>query len=102
MSVGSPNSGQTVVYRAEQQWCDYAKKTRQRLSDICGKCMNRPVRVQTIDGHTYEGTVVGSDSGHLHLMVRPMPNDYRFFGPFAAGAIIPLVLYELLVITLLI
>ncbi|MGG1314769.1 MULTISPECIES: hypothetical protein [Cohnella] len=102
MRVSSPESGSTIVYKADQVWCDHVRKTRKRLSGICAQCMHRPVRVQTIDGHTYEGTVIGSDAGHLYLQVNPAAGDYRFLGPFAAGSILPLVLYELLVITLLI
>lgn len=87
----------TPIYRADAQWCDQVRATREKLSRLCGQCVNRPVRVQTIDGHTYEGTVIGSGNGYLHLAVR----NHRFFGPYAASAILTLVLYELLVITLL-
>jgi len=86
------------VYQADARWCDQVRATRQRLSHICEQCRNRPVRVQTIDGHVYEGTVAGVSNMGLHLAVR----DTRFFGPMAASSILTLVLYELLVITLLI
>jgi translation initiation factor IF-1 len=85
------------IYTANSQWCDQLLKTRQMLSGICNQCMNRTVRVQTLDGHTYEGVVVGSDNSYLHIMT----GDVRFFGPYASNAILTLVLYELLVITLL-
>lgn len=88
------NSPQPLYY-ADAQWCEQVRNVRRKLYEICGHCTRRMVRVQTIDGHTYEGTVVGIDSGCLRLAVR----DQRFFG---AGFILPLVLYELLVITLLI
>ncbi|MBB6669949.1 acetyl-CoA acetyltransferase [Cohnella nanjingensis] len=90
------------MYQAEQEWVGRVKKMRQKLSGIGNSCVNRPVRVETIDGHAYEGTVVGCDGCHLHLRVNPTPQDVRFFGPLAAGSILTLVLYELLVITLLI
>lgn len=90
------------IYEADQDWVAGAKQIRQKLSDVCGAHRNRGVRVKTIDGHTYEGTVVGVDGCHLHLAVAPSAMDARFFGPFAANSILTLVLYELLVITLLI
>ncbi|MDG0811756.1 acetyl-CoA acetyltransferase [Cohnella rhizosphaerae] len=90
------------IYEADQDWVAGAKQIRQKLSDVCGAHHNRNVRVKTIDGHAYEGTVVGVDGCHLHLAVAPSAMDARFFGPFAANAILTLVLYELLVITLLI
>jgi len=92
-----PASAQPI-YRADDRWCDQVRATRQQLAHLCEQCKNRPVRVQTIDGHTYEGTVAGVGGGCLHLSVQ----DTRFFGPFAGASILPLVLYELLVITLLI
>lgn len=95
MPTGSVrNQGQ--LYYADAHWCDQVKKTRQKLANACAQCMNRRVRVQTIDGHTYEGTVVGHDHTYLHLATT---NDARFWGP---AAITTLVLFELLVITLLI
>jgi len=86
------------IYKADSQWSEQVRKTRQKLAGACGQCMNRAVRVQTLDGHTYEGVVIGSDHSYLHLMT----GDARFFGPYASNAILTLVLYELLVITLLI
>jgi hypothetical protein len=86
------------IYKADSQWSDQLRKTRQKLAGICGQCLNRTVRVQTLDGHTYEGVVVGTDHTYLHIMT----GDARFLGPYASNAILTLVLYELLVITLLI
>ncbi|WP_239615790.1 acetyl-CoA acetyltransferase [Cohnella mopanensis] len=86
------------IYKADSHWAEQIRKTRQKLAGVCGQCMNRSVRVQTIDGRTYEGVVVGSDQTYLHLMT----GDARFFGPYASNAILTLVLFELLVITLLI
>lgn len=85
------------LYQADAQWLDQVRKTRQKLSGICGQCLNRKVRVQTIDGHTYEGIVVGHDNTYLHLGTTAT-TDSRFWGP---AAITTLVLFELLVIVLL-
>jgi hypothetical protein len=86
------------IYKADSQWSDQVLRTRQKLAGICGQCMNRAVRVQTLDGHIYEGIVIGSNNSYLHIMTR----NARFLGPYASNAILTLVLYELLVITLLI
>ncbi|MCD9022239.1 hypothetical protein [Cohnella silvisoli] len=92
------NDDPAQIYKADNQWSDQVRRTRQKLAGICSQCMNRAVRVQTLDGHTYEGVVIGSDNSYLHIMT----GDARFFGPYASNAILTLVLYELLVITLLI
>ncbi|RUS49161.1 acetyl-CoA acetyltransferase [Cohnella sp. AR92] len=106
MSVRSVNQGShTVLYKAENPWVEQVKKNRRHLSELCGRHYNRPVRVQTIDGHTYEGVIVGTDGCHLHLMTQPpqsAPDGQRFYNPYQAAAITTLVLFELLVITLLI
>jgi hypothetical protein len=88
----------TQIYKADSNWPDQVRRTRQKLAGACGQCMNRTVRVETLDGHTYEGVVVGSDNTYLHLMT----GGVRFIGPYASNAIMTLVLFELLVITLLI
>jgi len=98
MPSRSAPADSTQLYKADSQWCDQMRKTRQKLAGICGQCMNRRVRIETIDGHSYEGVVVGADNTYLHLMT----GDARFFGPYASNAILTLVLFELLVITLLI
>lgn len=86
------------VYQAENGWIDRIRGTREKLAAVCGQCKHRAVRIHTVDGHVYEGTMLGVSGCHLYLGTR----DTRFFGPYAAGFILPLVLYELLVITLLI
>jgi len=101
---------EVVLYQAPQDWPHQARKIRHQLAATCGQCLHRRVRVQTVDGMVYEGIVLGTDGCHLHLATGPDalahgygPGVYgaRFFGPFAASAILTLVLYELLVITLL-
>ncbi len=96
MSARPVRSQRSQLYQADAQWLDHVKKTRQKLSGVCGQCMHRKVRVQTIDGHTYEGVVVGHDNTYLHLSTAG--TDSRFWGP---AAITTLVLFELLVIVLL-
>lgn len=74
--------------------------------------MHRRVRVHTIDGHLHEGTIVGMDGGIIYLNVEMTAGVQRAFYPFYspfysplynpyAGTILPLALYDLLVLTLL-
>ena len=99
------NSSPKRIYQADSAWSEQVKTTRQKLVDLCGRCLNRVVRVETVDGEIYEGTVVGTSGSHLYLAVQ----DKRFFSPLGYGFgfgynsfILPLVLYDLLVLTLLI
>jgi hypothetical protein len=95
---GNVRNGPVPIYQADPQWSDQVRLMRQQLTAVCGKCKNRRVRVHTVDGHIYEGTVIGHEGSMLYLAAK----DQRFFAPYAAGYILPLVLFDLLAITLLI
>ncbi|MBH5318679.1 acetyl-CoA acetyltransferase [Paenibacillus sp. GSMTC-2017] len=64
----------------------------------CGSHMHKHVRVQTLDGHIYEGMILHVDRSILYLQIM-MQDPRSFVNPY--NVILPLVLYELLVITLL-
>ena len=93
-----------VVYRADPHTVNAVMSVRHRIRQIGNQCMKRRVVVQTVDGHTYEGEVVHMDDRYLYLSV-PRELYRQFFNPFGANyynnVILPLVLYELLTITLL-
>jgi hypothetical protein len=93
-----------LLYQADPEAVEAIHRIRQAVHHCCSGCMHRRVRVQTIDGHVYEGTIAGIDQKHLYLSV-PQAADERLFYPGffnpAANVILPLVLYELLVISLL-
>jgi len=92
------------IYQADPETIQTLHNIRERVHHCCTDCMNRRVRVQTVDGQVYDGTITGMDHRHLYLSV-PQSGGYRAFYPGfynpAASVILPLVLYELLVITLL-
>ncbi|WNQ10937.1 acetyl-CoA acetyltransferase [Paenibacillus aurantius] len=86
-----------VLYQADPAVTQTLKSKRDQMYSLGQSCMNRHIRVQTIDGQVYEGTVAGIDGGHLYLEV-PTPGARSLY---YNNVILPLVLYELLVITLL-
>jgi hypothetical protein len=90
------NKSPVPIYQADLQWSEQVRNVRKQLTGICGQCINRKVRIETIDGHHYEGKVIGHQGSILYLAA----SDNRFFGPYASSYIIPLVLYDLLAITL--
>ncbi|MFD0959822.1 hypothetical protein [Paenibacillus chungangensis] len=88
----------SVIYEANPQHTATVQEIRERLMKMCGGHMHRFVRVQTIDGHVYEGMILHVDQHILYLQCTiqdPRSYNSRF------NAILPLVLFELLVITLL-
>ncbi|MFC5528181.1 hypothetical protein [Cohnella yongneupensis] len=130
MADQMPETKYQVLYQSDSNKASTLKSIRDRVHQICSTHVNRLVRVQTLDGHTYEGVIVHTDGQHVRLMVSA-PSGHRFFGPgFGFGgpgfggpgfggpgfggppffgpsaaaseaAILTLVLFELLVIVLL-
>ena len=89
-----------IVYQAHTPLLQSVQQTRNALHQTVRQYPGRKVQVQNIDGQVWEGVIVSADRGILYLQVTPMhgyPEPRALFGP----TILPLVLYELLVITLL-
>lgn len=98
MSIQYPTTHQQVLYHADPNAVRTLRSIRDRIHHICNTHVNRLVRVQTMDGHVYQGVIVNCDSGHVYLRVSHPPGHRAFFGP---SDILTLVLFELLVIVLL-
>ncbi|MDP5275741.1 hypothetical protein [Chengkuizengella axinellae] len=94
-----------AVLQASRQEVESMQNFRNRAYHIAMQHMNKPVRIQTIHGQIFEGTIVNVDQENLYLRVSN-PNqqyypqhNYRFF--FGGGGILVLSLFLLLVIVLL-
>ncbi|GGG22026.1 acetyl-CoA acetyltransferase [Paenibacillus abyssi] len=100
---------QQVVHQADSNMINNLMQMREKIKEVCSKCVNQRVRIQTFDGFICEGYIVDIKGGCVYVMVsasHPHVHDQRFFSPFFPSGyydnvILPLVLYELLVITLL-
>lgn len=105
--MNAPIAQQQALYEADPALVQSVKSARERLHHVARHCINRPVRVQTMDGHVHEGVVVNVDDCHLYLSVTVPDHQARgFFNPLYQAytynnVILPLVLYNLLAITLL-
>lgn len=95
MSFQGP--GNQVLYHADHNLVHHLRAIREQLHSICRKHINQKVRVETMDGQVYEGTIVDCEGGILYLRIEEPHNGHRQFTPL----ILTLVLYELLIITLL-
>lgn len=92
-----------IVYEAD---IETLKSIRERVHAACKQYMHKNVRIQTIDSHIYEGTIVHVDGRQLYLSVpQSMEMErqffYPFYNPYYSNVILPLVLFDLLTITLL-
>lgn len=89
-----------TVYQMDPSVIQTLQSTKEHIHGLCNQYLQRPVRVQTIHGQTYDGIIVNTDAYHVYLQM--MPTHVRgFFNPYYSNVILPLVLYELLVISLL-
>lgn len=103
------------LYQADAGLADHIAKVRDTLIPLCHQYRNHAVRVETIDGRSFEGVIVEIDAGHLYLQVSrqnraffpspftPFPSPYPFFPQqqyYYNNVILPLVLFELLTIAL--
>lgn len=92
------------IYQADPQTVQTIQSMRNHIQHCGQQCMNRKVRIQTIDGYVYDGTIENVDNRHLYLRVTQGDNERQFYPGYLynpADVILPLVLYELLVISLL-
>lgn len=105
---------QQVLYQADRNTVESIRSIRDRLHNVCRRHLNQFVRVQTFDGETIIGRIVQCERGMIHLAVPGFGGQRQLYGypygvpygPYGSpyfynDVILPLVLYELLAITLL-
>jgi sRNA-binding regulator protein Hfq len=106
MSKNNPYPTQPqLVYQADPTFIQSMQAMKAKVMEQSKQCMHRPVRVQMIEGQQLEGTVVHLDSQYIYLKVEMNPETMRqpynpYYNPYNSSVILPLVLYDLLVITL--
>ncbi|GAB6927840.1 hypothetical protein JCM10914A_18230 [Paenibacillus sp. JCM 10914] len=101
MTVPYPQHQEQTIYQAETSTSQGIQAIRDHLHHLCKQHLHKLVRVETLDGDVFEGVVVGCNRGIVYLSM-PAEGHPRAFGPsYYNQVILPLVLFELLVITLL-
>jgi hypothetical protein len=101
------------IYQADSTAVQAIQQCRAKLHHICRQHMNRPVQIQTLQGQVHTGMMVGIDDHYLYLdmsatagMRYPIYPPYPQYPPYTpydpyASSIVPLVLFNLLAISLL-
>ncbi|MGF9714897.1 MULTISPECIES: hypothetical protein [Paenibacillus] len=107
----APHAGQQQpIYELEANALEVIGKCKEKLLHVCSQHVHKPVRVQTVHGQTFDGIIVHVDNHHLYLQTLPghsralLPGPYPYFPYYSyySNVILPLVLFDLLAITLLI
>ncbi|MEF2964630.1 hypothetical protein V3851_02210 [Paenibacillus sp. M1] len=102
MSLQYNGYPQQVLYQADNNLIQNLTSVRNHMHEICKRHMNHWIQVKTMDGQVITGRIMNFDKGLLYLAVPNQGANRAFFGgPSYNDVILPLVLYELLVITLL-
>ncbi|GAB6992002.1 hypothetical protein [Paenibacillus pini] len=102
MSLSQHGVNHNILYKADPNVSHTITSIRDHMSHICKRYVNQMVRVETLDGNIYEGVLVHCERGMLYISVPYQGNQLgQARGLYYNNAILPLVLYELLVITLL-
>lgn len=123
MSTFNTGQQQNVIYQADPAVIRHLHGVRDSLHQSCKPYLNHKVNVQTIDGFVHEGVIAGVDNKHLYLNVAANgqmprgfttlisliiligPGTWPISGPYPGppynnNVILPLVLFELLAISL--
>ncbi|SDS73857.1 hypothetical protein SAMN05444162_2158 [Paenibacillaceae bacterium GAS479] len=91
------------IYECETYAHHTLRSVKDHLNQLCAQNAHRLVKVETMDGEVYEGTIVLCDRSIVYLSLSNEGNS-RAFTPGAQGpynnVILPLVLFDLLAITL--
>jgi|GEM_PF-2187193 len=94
---------QQTLYQADPAFAHSVKSVQDKLFAICQQTLSRSVRIHMMNGQVHEGVVTHIDDGHLYLQVsNPYARGlFNPWNPIQNDIILPLVLYNLLVISLL-
>ncbi|BBI30918.1 hypothetical protein KCTCHS21_03170 [Cohnella abietis] len=96
----------TPIYQCHSKVREVLRSVNDHLHQLCGKYADRLVKVETVDGDVFEGHIVHCDRGILYLNLSNEGYVRAFFPGFPnpnakSNVVLPLVLFNLLAISLL-
>ncbi|MFD0713085.1 hypothetical protein [Paenibacillus sp. GCM10027626] len=92
------------IYQCDDHLHHTLKSYREQLHQLCAHHVNQRVMVETMDGDVFEGHIVHCERGVLFLQLANDGHTRGFFPGYAnpySSTILPLVLFNLLTISLL-
>jgi hypothetical protein len=95
-----------VIYEAKPDCQKVVKQAKEEAYQACSQYVNRYVRLQRMSGDSFEGYIVHVDPEFVYLQVPQQQPARGFFNPYYPNyyynnTVLPLVLFDLLAITLL-
>lgn len=101
MNLQLQGQQEQTLFRMDPTTMNNLKSIQDHVTNICKNHVNALVRVETADGDVFEGLLIHCERGILYLKL-PSPMANRGFVPgFQNDVVLPLVLFNLLAISLL-
>ncbi|RXZ80404.1 hypothetical protein EBB07_18785 [Paenibacillaceae bacterium] len=96
----------TPIYQCQSDVHQMLRSVHDHLHQLCGQHVSRLVKVEMMDGDVYEGHIVHCDKGIVYLSLSNAGYARAFFPGFQnpnfnSNVVLPLVLFNLLTISLL-
>ncbi|MCM3749505.1 hypothetical protein M3223_19310 [Paenibacillus pasadenensis] len=90
----------TPIYQCEAQAHHTLHSVKEHLRHLCAQNAHQLVKVETMDGDCHEGHIVFCDRSIVYLRLSHEGHNRAFPPNPYSNAILPLVLFDLLAITL--
>ncbi|MBD2847543.1 hypothetical protein IDH44_20325 [Paenibacillus sp. IB182496] len=101
MNVQQQAGQNQALYRMDPTTQRNLKRIQEHMETLCQNHAHAYVRVETVDGDVFEGSPVHCEKGILYLQMPSNGTNRAFVPGFQNNVVLPLVLYNLLVISLL-
>ncbi|MNJ53770.1 hypothetical protein D3C77_491780 [compost metagenome] len=101
MSLQQKGQQEQTLYRMDPTTMHNLKSIQDHIANICKNHVNTLARVETVDGDVFEGVLIHCERGILYLRLPSHMTSRGFVPGFQNDFVLPLVLFNLLAISLL-
>ncbi|CQR51514.1 hypothetical protein [Paenibacillus riograndensis] len=100
MSLQQQGQQEQTLFRMDPTTRQNLKSIQDHVANIAKTHGNSLVRVETVDGDVFEGLLILCERGILYLRLPNHMTGRGFFPGFQSDVVLPLVLFNLLAISL--
>lgn len=100
MSLQQQGQQEQTLYRMDPTTMHNVRSIQDHIGNICRNHMNKLVLVETMDGDVFEGVLIHCERGILYLRLPSHGTSRGFVPGFQNDFVLPLVLFNLLAISL--
>ncbi|MHA6533834.1 hypothetical protein [Paenibacillus sp. BAC0078] len=100
MSLQMQGQQEQTLFRMDPTTRHNLNSIQDHVTNICKSHVNTLVRVETADGDVFEGILIQCERGIVYLRLSSNVTSRGFFPGFQNDVVLPLVLFNLLAISL--